>query len=376
MKLTNRVSAFFLISALSLYVLTIGHAQSKTDALTWIASHKNASSQEIDAFVTKELLKIKDLKEAYTILNAIMHTYRTSIIPLSVYTTYAHLAQLSFDFTKALNMYLRAYNNTKEEHYLIRASIHALEAGDTKTAFVYLSQAENMTLSDAQRVFLNITQAKVLIQDGQPDMALASLQTLPFLVGQEKLTSNFYYALYHVARRNGKTVEANLAHQILTKQFPYSIEVYMLNSLRIQPLPLPSQLFTLHSNSEIFTDTKSSAADFTSQDAQKDTSAISSQVPQQKRKIQKQPKAGYQVAAFTDLANAQTAFEYYYNLWRSRDIDAINSPVLTQKDVSGLRFYQIIFPFDDAIIHDSDEQHKILKQLREHNIEGGFIITQ
>ncbi len=367
------IFAVFLISICYFYTVSITHAQSKLDTRAWIASNKKASSKEIDTFLKEEFLKkVENLKEAYASLDAIIQAYDVSVIPPSTYTIYAHFAQLSFDFTKALNMHLRAYNYTKQEKHLIHASIHALESGDLKSAFSYLEQAEKMTLSDEQRIFLKITQAKVLIQDGLADIALASLQTLPFIIGQEKLTSNFYYTLYHTAKRNGKKLEANLAHQALTEQFPYSIEVYMLNSLYVQPLPLPSQIFTLHSKIIHDNDT----ADIKSQNHSLKLKPTHSVSLTQNREIQNMPQSGYQVAAFTDIANAHTAFEYYYNIWSSFNSDTIKAPIITKKNVSGLRFYQIIFPFDDAIVHDSDAQHKLLKKLREYNIEGGFIITQ
>ncbi len=349
------------------------YAQVSAGARAWIAGHKDASSESIDAFVRKELAGLTSLDAVYATLDAFIAAYAQARLPVSVYVTYARFAELSFDFKKARDMYVRAYKKTKEERYLIRASIHALESGDGTGAFAYLAQLEDSDISDAQRIVLNVMQAKALMQDGQRDMALALLQTLPFVVGQEKLTSSFYYTLYHVAKNSNKSVQANLAHQILTEQFPYSIEVYMLNAPRVQPLPLPSRLLSVRS--EILNSIKDTIG-ISAPVAESATENVAAALGKEAREaieIQAPPKVGYQVAAFTDLENAKNALEYYYGLWQSWGIERMKRPILAQKDVAGSRFYQVIFPFDDELGNDAQAQQRIVKQLREHNLEGGFI---
>lgn len=356
----------------------------------WIIKNPGASEQDLASFIENNVLSLKKIDEMYAIFDTMLRSYNTDRLPAVLYESYAKIAELRFDFRTASRMYYRAYQKTLNANFLIKAGLHALETGDRNTAFDYLMQAEKSSLTADETVLLTTLKARSLIEDGQADIAYALLTTLPFSVPKEKLTSTFYYLLYQSAERNGNLSEANLAYQTLTADFPYSVEVYMLNSPRVHPLPLPSRLLAL--GTQILQDLNnsvnavpfsapigSSAPSSSSSYGQPPAPPQQTAPPQTSRPparptVQERPAIGYQVAAFVSAENAQKSLQYYTSVWERMNIPT-KPPIISQESVDNTVFYQIILPFENTDPDDFDTQNKILRTLKQARIEG-FIVRK
>ena len=310
----------------------------------WIEDNPNPSKQILLSFVNTHYSSIDNIQDTYDFFYTILEYYPPSLIHYSIYTNFAKIAILRYDFQNAALLYYSAFEITNFPEHLLLASIQEYQAGNialVKQNILILQEKYDISNIIIPLITLNIV---VYMYEKKYTSALEYIQNTLEKNKDILFPASIYYLMYKVSLKTNNKESKAYALSLLQEKYTNTLE-YQLIQNTVYSLPIPSHFFSFL-DLEIDIDTALNNKKY------KD-------IP-----LSVSPELGYQVSSFQ---NKERANNYYYKLTQLLSDSMLDeqSPIISTSIVQGLTFYQIIIPLSK----DKDLQSQI-KILRKIGIEG------